>query len=180
MPATALWTSLVLAFPILWVALPRLKTITRLCMVAGYVMIVLAGFVIFRTQLYSIQNTEYTYYIDELDGSYAVDYWNKLPSGTQVLDRIPERSVTLFGRILRANSGIYDPLPEYEALLADPDPTRIADAGFDYVYMDRIWWDLLSPAQQANFQQACIDIVDEREQAGSGNYRLLVDVSACK
>ncbi len=180
MPATALWTSLVLGFPILWVAVPRVKTITRLGMVAGYVMIVLAGFVIFRTQLYSIQNTEYTYYIDELDGSYAVDYWNKLPSGTQVLDRIPERSVTLFGRILRANSGIYDPLPEYEALLADPDPTRIADAGFDYVYMDRIWWDLLTPAQQANFQQPCIDIVDEREQAGSGNYRLLVDVSACK
>jgi hypothetical protein len=97
-----------------------------------------------------------------------------------VLDRIPERSVTLFGRLIRANSGIYEPLPEYEALLINPDPVDIADAGFDYVYMDKVWWDRLTPAQQVNFEQPCIDVMDQREQAGKDNYRLLVNVSGCR
>jgi hypothetical protein len=46
--------------------------------------------------------------------------------------------------------------------------------------MDRIWWDGLTASQQERFQQPCIDILDEREQDGGGNYRLLVDVSGCK
>jgi hypothetical protein len=158
----------------------HLKTITRLSMVVGYVMIILAGIVIFRTQLFSISNTEYTYFIDRLDAGYAADYWNKLPSGAQVLDRIPERSVTIFGRITRAYSDIYEPLPDWEALIADPDPKMIADAGYAYVYMDNTWWDSLTTEQQAIFQQPCIDIIEERKQNESGNYRLLVNVSACR
>src|SRR4030042_1856946 len=77
-----------------------------------------------------------------------------------VLDMIPERSVPIFVRISRANSGIYDPLPGWEALISDPVPKLITNSGYDYVYMDRVWWDNLTPAQQANFQQPCIDIVD--------------------
>ena len=180
MPATGLWTSLVLGFPILWMTFPHLKTIFRLGLVIGYIMIVLGGMVIFRSQLNSIPHEELSYYIDDLDASYAIEYWNKLPEGTQVLDRIPERSVTIFGRITRAKSGIYDPLPDWEALIADPIPTRIATSGYDYVYMDRVWWDSLTPAQQGNFQQSCIDIIDEREQNEGTDYRLLVKVSACR
>ena len=180
MPATALWTSLVLGFPILWLVFPHMKTILRLGLVVGYIMIILGGAVIFRSQLYSIKHEEFSYYIDALDASYTTDYWNKLPEGTQVLDRIPERSVTIFGRISRANSGIYDPLPGWEALISDPVPKLITNSGYDYVYMDRVWWDNLTPAQQANFQQPCIDIVDEREQNNGSDYRLLVNVSACR
>jgi hypothetical protein len=180
MPATALWTSLVLGFPIIWLALPHLKTIYRLGLVTWYMMIVLGGMVIFQSQLSSIPHEELSYYIDDLDASYTTDYWNKLPEGTQVLDRISERSVTIFGRISRANSGIYDPLPGWEALIADPNPRLIAKAGYDYVYMDRVWWDSLTPTQQANFQQPCIDIVDERKQDGGTDYRLLVEVNACR
>jgi hypothetical protein len=180
MPATALWTSLVLGFPILWMAFPHLKTIFRLGLIIGYIMIILGGMVIFRSQLFSIPHEELSYYIDDLDANYAADYWNKLPEGTQVLDRIPERSVTIFGRITRAKSGIYDPLPDWESLIADPIPTHIASSGYDYVYMDRVWWDSLTPAKQANFQQPCIDIVDEREQNNGTDYRLLVNVGACR
>jgi hypothetical protein len=180
MPATALWTSLVLSFPILWMALPHLKAIYRLGLAIGYVMIVLGGIVIFWSQLSSIQHEELSYYISDLDASYTADYWNKLPEGTQVLDRVPERSVTIFGRITRANSGIYDPLPNWEALISDPNPTLIATSGYDYVYMDRVWWDSLSHSQRADFQQPCIDIVDERKQSEDTDYRLLVKVDACR
>jgi hypothetical protein len=180
MPATALWISMVLGFPILWMALPHLKTIFRVVLAIGYVIMILGGMVIFLSQLISIRHQELSYFIENIDAGYAVDYWNKLPEGAQVLDRVPERSVTIFGRITRANSGIYDSLPEWEALITNPDPTQIAAAGYDYVYMDKIWWDSLTPAQRANFEQPCISVVDERKQNDSNDYRLLIDVAACK
>lgn len=180
MPATALWTSLVLGFPILWMVFQRGNLLSRFGLAIGYSVVILAGIVILRLQLFTIPKQELTYYIDSLDASFAVDYWNKLPETDQVLDSIPERSVTIFGRISRAYSGIYDPLPDWEALIADPNPTKIAAAGYHYVYMDRVWWDRLSPVQQTNFQQPCIDVVDERKRSENNDYRLLIDVSACK
>jgi hypothetical protein len=180
MPATALWTCLVLGFPILWMAFYHLKTLSRLGLVFGYAILILGGMVIFRSQLYSIPHEELSYFIDDLDARYATDYWNKLPDGTQVLDRVPERSVAIFGRISRAHSGIYDPLPEWEALIADPDPAQISASGYDYVYMDRAWWDSLPPVKQKNFMQPCVDIVDERKQNDGTDYRLLVYVSNCR
>jgi hypothetical protein len=180
MPATALWTCLVLGFPILWMAFSQGKMFVRLVLIIGYVLIILPGIVLFGSQLNSIDNEEYSYYIDYLDASFTKDYWNKLPEGTQVLDRVPERSVTIFGRISNTSSGIYDPLPEWEALIADPIPAKIVAAGYDYVYMDRKWWDQLSPNQKANFESPCIDIVDERKQDISSDYRLLVKISACR
>ena len=180
MPATALWTCLVMGFPILWLALPCLKTLTRVVLAIGYVMILLGGMVIFTAQLRSIRHQELSYYIDNIDASFAVDYWNKLPEGTQILDRIPERSVTIFGRITRANSGIYSSLPEWEALIANPIPAQIATDGYQYVYMDKVWWEKLSDAQRENFYQPCIDIVDERKQNTNQDYRLLIEVSACR
>jgi hypothetical protein len=180
MPSTALWISIVLAFPILWMALPQFKTIFRIVLAIGYVMLILGGMVIFKSQLTSIRHQELSYYIDDLDASYAIDYWNKLPEGSQILDRVPERSVTIFGRITRTNSGIYVPLPEWEALIANPDPTQIAAAGYEYVYMDNVWWDTLTNAQRTNFLQPCIDVVDERKQNDDKDYRLLINVSACR
>jgi hypothetical protein len=180
MPATGLWTALVLGFPILWRALPRLNSAAKVGLSIGFVVCVLAGVVIFRVQLYAINSPQLAYFIDGLDAGYAVDYWDKLPTGSQVLDRVPERAVTIFGHISRASSGIYDPLPDWQALIADPNPSRIASAGYDYVYMDRIWWEGLTTPQQAAFQQPCVDIMDQREQENKKDFRLLIDVSACK
>jgi hypothetical protein len=180
MPATGLWVALVIGFPILWRALPYMNTAAKVGLSAGFLVCVLAGVVIFRVQLYSINSPQLAYYIAGLDARYAVDYWNKLPYGTQVLDRVPERSVTIFGHITRASSGIYEPLAEWQALIADPNPSRIASAGYDYVYMDQTWWDSLTQSQQEYFQQPCVDILDQREKEDKKDFRLLIDVSACK
>lgn len=180
MPATALWTCLILSFPILWMVFRNTKVLPRVGLLVGYMIIILGGGVIFRMQLFSIPNTEYSYYINDLDASFAADDWNKLPAGSQVLDSIPERAVTLFGRVTLASAGIYDPLPAWQALIKNPDPTQIANSGYDYVYMSRDWWDQLSQIQQTRFLAPCIDIVDERKGSEGADYRLLVDVHACK
>jgi hypothetical protein len=180
MPATGLWTALVLVFPLLWRAIPHLHPGANVVLGIGFLACIVGGVVIFRVQLYSINTPQYAYYIDGLDAAFSVDYWDKLPAGAQVLDRFPERAVTVFGRIARASSGIYDPLPEWQALIADPKPANIAAAGYDYIYMDRMWWDALTPAQQAYFSQPCVDIMDERTQDNGKNIRLLIDISACQ
>ncbi len=180
MPATGLWTVLVLGFPILWFVLKRKSFFKQIGAVLVYVSIVLAGIVIFRVQLNSLGTAQYTYYIDGLDARYAVDYWNKFPQGTQILDRVAERSVTLFGRITRASSGIYEPLPDWKALISDPEPHRVAAAGYDYIYMDNFWWRDLTAAQQDYFHQPCIDIKDQREQDNGVTFRFFVDVRGCR
>jgi hypothetical protein len=180
LPATALWTCLVLGFPVVWAAFHQIRVIGRIGLSIGFIAIILGGVVIFRTQLYSLTSAQYSYYIDGLDASYAVDYWDRLPTGTLILDRIPERSVTIFGRITLASSGIYDPLPGWQRLIDDPEPPQAALAGYDYIYIDNTWWESLNPAQQAYFQNPCVQIIDERSQDRGTDYRKLVYIRACR
>jgi len=49
-----------------------------------------------------------------------------------------------------------------------------------YIWMDKVWWDRLTPTQKEKFQQPCIDIIDEREQNDGTDYRLLISVNACR
>jgi hypothetical protein len=107
-------------------------------------------------------------------------YWDKLPEDAQVLDSIPERAVTLFGRAVRSSTGLYDPLPSWKSIIADPDPSAISAAAYNYVYFDRPWWDGLTSAQQAAYQQPCVKTLDERQQDNHQNFRILFDVSACQ
>ena len=176
----ALWISLVLSFPIIWMALDHLRPVALAGILIGLLICAVGGFVIFRIQLYSIKTPQYSYYIDGLDAGFTRSYWNQLPEGAQVLDHVPGRAVTIFGDAAKTSSSIYDPLPEWQALIADPNPKNVAAAGYDYVYMDRQWWDALTPTQQAYFRQPCVDILDERTQDEGQNIRLLIDVRACK
>jgi hypothetical protein len=160
-PATALWTWLVLGIPYLWYTYWKSKRFTRLAISLGYLITVTGGIVIFAFQLLNLPFMQYTYFINQLDASFNRDYWNKLPEAVQVLDPEPSRAASVFGRISKAHASIYEPLPEWEALIAQPDPSRIAQAGFGYVYLDRKWWESLTPAQQDKFNQPCVDILDD-------------------
>ena len=178
-PATALWTALLLAFPLLWRSIPRLGWLPRLGLGAGYISLVAAGIVILVTQLYSIPSEQYSYFVTELDAAASEQYWNTFPVTAQIIDRVPERSVALFGRITRTSSGIYTPLPEWEAAIADPDPVLLTQAGYGWVYFDKIWWSSLTREQQGRFQQPCVDVLDEWRSHDGLDYRVLMDLRAC-
>jgi hypothetical protein len=178
MPATALWAWLVLAFPILWQARKNMRLPARFGLAAGYLAAVLGGIVIFAFQLPAMLVPQYTYFITDLDAGIAHDYWGSLPPDAQVFDPMASRSPTIFGRIPRAHASIYVPLPEWEALATDPDPAIIAQAGFDYIYLDKQWWNTLNETQQARLLQPCVDIMEDRTILGI-DFRLLVDIHAC-
>jgi len=182
MADTALWTWLVLGFPILWQKGKQLNLPARLGLDLGCIVALAGGVVILAFQLPALCFTQYTYYLTDLDAGIAQDYWNRLPASAQVFDPMASRAPALFGRIPRAHSAIYFPLPEWQALVDDPNPVTISQAGFDYVYFEAGWWHSLSKAQQARFEQPCVNFMEERREPASigTDYRILADISACK
>lgn len=178
LPATAVWLWSLFGFVLLWRWLPRARSWTRWTAGFGYAIAIFGGFVLFAVQLMAIQTPTLSYFIQSLDGQFARAYWNQLEPNGQVLDSVPERAVTIFGRASRAYSDIYTPLPDWKALVADPDPSVVHRAGYDYIYLDKRWWDSLTSTQQEALEGPCVEPV-ERKSSPGGDFRTLLDVRGC-
>jgi hypothetical protein len=175
----ALWLWSVLAFPVVWGWMLAGGSAVRSATWLGYGVVVYGGIVLFGVQLIAIPSPVLSTFIDNTDARYARAYWGKLEQGSQVLDSIPERAVTLFGRASRAMMDVYHPWPDWEALIDNPDPKAVADAGYGYIYEDETWWRALSVEQHQALREPCvkdltIDYVKKDE------FPRLLDIRACK
>ncbi len=176
---TTLWIWLVLAYPALAVSYRALRPFWKSAAVAGYAATVLGGLVIFAIQITSAPAPVPTYFIGPLDQVFTRAYWNALEPGAQVMDNIPERAVTVFGRAATTNSEIYISLPEWGPLVSSPDPYRIQAKGFSYVYVARNYWDQLSPQDRLKMESPCVKLVHVETDA-AGDFRRLLDVRGCQ
>lgn len=177
---TALWLWLLLALPLLWRSYQRGGTLRRAWLGGLYGILLVGGIVTFGVQLSAIPAPVPSVYIASLDQAMARKYWNTLEPGAQVLDYYPERAVAVFGRISKAKSSLYVPLPEWETLIGDPTPQKAAAAGYSYVYMDPKWWEGFSPELRQGYLQPCVRLVGEIERKNGSDWRRLYDVSDCK
>ena len=144
LPATGLWLWLVICIPLLWrVAINRGQRMRNLLMIF-FGLSVFGSFIIFGVQLTTMPNPQNTYFINPADARFARKYYDQLPEDVQILDRVPFRAVTIFGSAVKAYESIYDPLPGWSELIADPEPSKVLEAGFQYIYMDDIWWQKIS------------------------------------
>jgi hypothetical protein len=175
----ALWLSFALAFPLLWRWVLNARPGFRLLSGLVYGMAVFAGIVMLGVELIAIPASQTTYYLQFKESDFLQAYWNRLEPGAQVLDSEPERAVLLFGRASFAAQDVYKRSPVWEALVADPDPTRVASAGYSYVYMDDQWWSRLSPQVQAAYAQPCVQQLAEMVFPGN-SFRRLLSVQACR
>ncbi len=180
MPGTALWLWLTLAFPLLWKYSRSAGAVRRTLYGVGYLVLIFGGVILFAVQLVSMPTPQAAYFIDSLDTRFTNQYWNQLEPDAQVLDSIPYRAVTVFGREVTAHRSIYEPLPEREALIHSPRVTEVAAAGYTYVYMDAEWWSLIPPDVQQTYSQACVHEVERRVQPNGNDFRVLYDVSGCR
>lgn len=146
---------------------------------------ILAGFVLFSIQLIAIPRPVSTEFLTDMDARFHEEYWDRLsPASAWVLDPNPLRSLTVFGRQARsysANSWIVQ-IPEYQALVENPDPYRLNAAGYHYVYADKEYWKLYASL----LDQPCVKVLRTVEgvkfaRGGSvPDFRQLADISECK
>jgi hypothetical protein len=177
LPGTALWLWLILGIPAVWIrGRGRGRSGATLAGLAGVAS--LAGVVILAIQLTAIPRPQFTHFIDDVDTRMTARYWNALPEGAQVLDRLPYRSVTIFGRPSRSFSGIYDSLPEWRGLVAEPVADRVAAAGYGFVYVDPDWWHSMAPSVRESYRLPCVRLVKDLS-LDNIEFRRLYDVREC-
>jgi hypothetical protein len=175
----ALWLGFTLSFPVVWLWLVKARQGYQVVAGFGYAVAIYAGLVMLAVELIAIPAPQTTYYLKFGEGNFSRLYWNTLEKGAQILDSKPERAVLLFGRASFAAEDVYKHSPAWEAMVANPDPTRVASAGYSYIYMDDEWWQSLSPQVQAAYSQSCVHLVKDMNLPGDGS-RKLYNVEACK
>lgn len=180
LPAAALITWLILGFPLLWFAWKKGRKITRMLIACWYAAVIFGGIVIFAIELIAIARPQFTFFVEEPDAMMTRDYWGRLESSAQVLDTAPYRAITVLGLGGgRAYQDFYSPLPERASLSGTPNPKEIADAGYNYLYLDKETWQYMTPEGKSNLAQPCVVLIAEYATE-SREYRRLLDISSCR
>jgi len=179
LPSFALWIWILLGWPILWKMFQKGTRLQRYLLGLGYGITIFSGAVLLTVSITSLPAPQLTYFVNSNDARLSDTYWDRLPENAQIFDRIPERAVALFGRPSKANLDFYHPLPEWVVLMDDPDPVRMAEAGYSFVYIDDVWWWEMEQEQREAFNHACVSLYAEME-TDDGDFRWLVDVRDCR
>lgn len=172
---SALYLGLILSFSSLWLAWQRRRNVPcspapasgrsrmqgnrrryTVALVEMYLLTCLGGIVVLAFQLTAIPEEQLTSFVTQAGARLSRQFWDRLPPDAKILDILPERSATLFGRVVHIGQGHVRPEDESAALTANPDPVAIARAGFDYVYVDSGWWGSLRADQKKVFDQPCV------------------------
>jgi hypothetical protein len=178
MIGAALWLSYTLAFPIIWLWLKNARDGFLPLAGAAYGVAVYAGLVMLSVELIAIKLPQTTYYLKYFESDISRTYWNRLEPSAQILDSTPERAVLLFGRASFAATDVYKRSPDWEKLIANPDPITVAAEGYSYIYMDEKWWQGLSPQTQAAFKAPCVELIAQYNFTGN-QFRNLYRVVGC-
>lgn len=175
----ALWLWYALSFPVVWRWLKNARKGFRFLAAGWYAVAIYTGLVMFAVQLISIPVPQTTYYLQFKEPYFSRAYWNRLEKSAQILDDFPERAVMLFGRASFAGNDVYARSQAWKDLIADPDPVKVASAGYSYVYMDGEWWERLTPEQRTAYKAPCVHLVDEQTYVNH-SFRKLLDVKTCR
>jgi hypothetical protein len=180
MTGAALFLWMAAAFPLVWIAILRGRRWLRAGLVGGTAITIFGGLVLLAFQMLVMPRPQFTTFVTEEDAALSSLYWNRLEPGAQILDPIPHRAITLFGLGGgQAYKDFFMPLPEWKALLVDPEPARIARAGYTFIYHDQEWWGGLTRQQKDRFKNDCVRQVNRGAKKGADMRRLL-DVRMCK
>ncbi len=173
-----------LAIHPLWVIVKRASAWMNVGIGVGYVIAIFGGLALFVYQTTAIFSPQVSSFVTSMDSRISQTYWNKLVPQVMVFDPIGFRSQTLFGRLsIDAIDGFHK--SQFVPYLAAPDPTELHKLGFDYIYIDKRYWDRLSPAYQQGLYASCTQVMKRLEKINSAtgelsDFRVLIDITNCK
>ena len=168
----------------LWDQSPRWMSAIRYPAIAGLVLMVLGGFVVAGTELTAASQAVLTEDgMNGLDSRVARDVWDRLLPASQVFDPQTWRAVAITGRLTRVVEGNmsydYGHSAEWERLRENPSVSQFLEDGFQYVYIDEVWWEGLTNAARASLSEACIQIVSEHHYSDLHQFRQLINLEKC-
>lgn len=169
-----------LTIPAVWLAWPRLRSAwlkTGILVVTGTT--IFAGVVVLGPLLTAIGRPMLSNDIAVVDAAMTRRFWDRLESGALVLDSRGWRAVAVTGRLTRSARDVTNDLPAWRDLVASPDAGRVAREGFTYVYVDQRWWDGMSRAVRASYDQPCVRLLGQETDNSANGLRRLYDLSAC-
>jgi hypothetical protein len=174
-------TDLLILFsiPIIWVWVKDRSNTLKI--ISGLLLFItmVGGIVNFAIESVAIQEPVFSYFINHLDASTQNKFWNRLNPDERVFDQNPSRSATIFARPLESNITWYENTPEYQELSAKPYPYQLAEKGYTHVYWSRDGWNQLSENIKTSYDEPCVRKIHEEEDV-TGDFRWLMDISACK
>ncbi len=175
---------LLLAIQPLWAIIKRASLRKNIGIGIGYAVTIFGGIALFAYQSTAIFSPQVSSFVTSMDSRISQTYWDRLTPQIMVFDPIGFRSQTLFGRLsIDAIDGF--PISQFVPYLAAPDPTELHKLGFDYVYIDKRYWDHLSPAYQQGLYVPCAQVMKRLEKINSAtgelaDFRVLIDITNCK
>ncbi len=170
----------VLAVPVLWILARRRRSQAVLHLgILGGAASILGGVVVFGALLTAAGTSVFSEAIAPVDAAMTRAAWGKLDPQAMVLDSHPYRAVIVTGLGTQSTTTDFEPIPAWSALVAQPDPIAIANAGFRYVYVDSRWWRAMTGEEQASFGGGCaVEIASSHDEGQNGD-RWLFDLQAC-
>lgn len=178
------FTCILYSVPLLWIWARRRTGSAQALVCAGGAVTCLSGLLLFGVQLPAMQKPVLATFITPLDAKMSQEYWDKLPPKALIFDPVVYRAPTVFGRFTVSSPSWYAPDPAWEAVYASPSPHALRAAGFDYVYLNRDYWDHLTPQAQSLFSAPCVKQVAEvvgihSEQDYTKDFRRLLGIYNC-
>jgi len=143
------------------------------------VVLMFSGVATLASLLTAAPRVVFTEDVAPLDAGMASVMWNRLPRDAVVFDSHSWRAVVLTGRAARSSDLAYESLPEWNALVADPSPGRLARAGYSHVYADEVWMRGLPEAAKQSFGDPCVRALWDGEDNADNGWRRLLDITRC-
>jgi len=150
----------------------------------GYAVTIFGGIALFAFQTTAIFFPQVSSFVTSMDSRISQAYWDRLTPQIMVFDPIGFRSQTLFGRLsIDAIDGFHK--SQFVPYVAAPDPTKLHKLGFDYIYIDKRYWDHLSSAYQQGLYSSCTQVMKRLEKYNGAtgelsDFRVLIGIANCK
>jgi hypothetical protein len=142
-------------------------------------LLVFGGLVVTGPLLTALPRAVFSNEIAPVDAAMTRQVWNRLAPGSLVIDSDSWRAVAVTGRLTRSALDSSTQLGSWEELVADPSVGRLAAAGFDYAYVDQLWWENMPRGAQRSFRDPCVQLVASQDDDGANGDRWLYDLRAC-